>query len=208
MSQIYKVFFNNISFEIKPFSNLDSKSCCVFFLESFDDFFIAINSALNNSNDYSKKRIILKSTSVQDDWEKLIKKLKKFDFIVAAGGIVKNNIEEYLFIFKNGFWDFPKGKVEENETLDVAAKREVCEECGFSQLEINSFVAKTYHMYFEKSRIKLKETHWFLCSSNELHSLKPQLEEGITKLKWVSKERLPSILLKSFNSIQELCSGF
>ena len=59
-------------------------------------------------------------------------------------------------------------------------------------------------MYHENGVIKLKETHWFLFYSNQLKNLKPQLEEGITNLKWVSSSDLESVLLNSFFSIKEL----
>lgn len=35
-----------------------------------------------------------------------------FRIIEAAGGIVKNSKGELLFIFRNGLWDLPKGKIE------------------------------------------------------------------------------------------------
>ena len=66
------------------------------------------------------------------------------------------------------------------------------------------FISTTHHMYHENGVIKLKETHWFLFYSNQLKNLKPQLEEGITNLKWVSSGDLDSILSHSFFSIQEL----
>lgn len=203
MSQIYKVFFKNISFEIKPFSKIDSKSSCIIFFHSFNEFISSVHDALIN-NENCQKRLILKSNNVQNDWELLINNLRKFEFIIAAGGIVENNLKEWLFIFRNGVWDLPKGKVEKNEKLEVAAEREISEECGLSQMRLCSFISTTHHMYYENDEIKLKETHWFLFHSNQLKNLKPQLEEGITNLKWISSNDLEVFLSNSFFSVQEL----
>ena len=71
-------------------------------------------------------------------------------------------------------------------------------------MRLDSFISTTHHMYHENGVIKLKETHWFLFYSNQLKNLKPQLEEGITNLKWVSSKELEAILSNSFLSIQEL----
>jgi len=203
MSQIYKVFFKNISFEIKPFSKIDSKLECIIFFHSFNEFISSVHDALIN-NESCQKRLILKSNNIQNDWESLINNLRKFEFIIAAGGLVENNSKEWLFIFRNGFWDLPKGKVEKNERLEVAAEREIFEECGLSEMSLDSFISTTHHMYHENGVIKLKETHWFLFYSNQLQNLKPQLEEGITDLKWISSKHLGRVLSNSFFSIQEL----
>ena len=207
MSQIYKVFFKNISFEIKPFSKIDSKLSCVLFFESFNEFVSAIHIVLE-TNESCKKRLVLKSDNVQNDWQNLLNNLKKFKFIVAAGGIVENSLKQRLFIFRNGFWDLPKGKVEKNERLNIAAKREIAEECGLSEIRFDSFISKTHHIYYENGDIILKETHWFLFYSNQLKNIKPQLEEGITHLKWVSSKDLEAILSNSFLSIQELLKTY
>jgi|TARA_B100001758_G_C18388040_1_gene601279 8-oxo-dGTP pyrophosphatase MutT (NUDIX family) len=203
MSQIYKVFFKNISFEIKPFSKIDSKLPCIIFFDSFNEFISSVYNVLIN-NESCQKRLVLKSHNVQNDWMSLTNNLRKFECIVAAGGIVENNSKEWLFIFRNAVWDLPKGKVEKNEKLEVAAEREISEECGLSEMRLDSFISTTHHMYYENGIIKLKETHWFLFYSSQSKNLKPQLEEGITNLKWVSSNDLKDVLSNSFFSIQEL----
>ena len=47
MSQIYKVFFNNISFEIKPLLKLESKEDYALYVDCFDKFIFIINDELN-----------------------------------------------------------------------------------------------------------------------------------------------------------------
>ncbi|MCB0664064.1 MAG: hypothetical protein KDC24_15060, partial [Saprospiraceae bacterium] len=39
-----------------------------------------------------------------------------YKILEAAGGIVKNEAGEILFIFRRGFWDLPKGKIDKGET--------------------------------------------------------------------------------------------
>ena len=61
---------------------------------------------------------------------------KKFTWVTAAGGLVKNDQDELLLIFRNGQWDLPKGKLEKNEKNKHTAIREVEEECGISKPKI------------------------------------------------------------------------
>ena len=56
--------------------------------------------------------------------------LQEYQYIRAAGGIVHNSEGQILMIFRRGLWDFPKGKVEKDETTEEAAVREVLEETG------------------------------------------------------------------------------
>ena len=69
--------------------------------------------------------------------EDLFEDLKtNFQFIEAAGGIVQNNLQDYLFIKRFGIWDLPKGKMKKNELPEKAAIREVEEETGVKILSI------------------------------------------------------------------------
>ena len=207
MAQIYKVFFNKISFEIKPFYVTIGNTFKNHIFDCFIEFVNAINLELLKKEKY-KKRLILKSKNIENDWQLLLENLNKFDLVIASGGIIQNNLNEFLFIYRNGYWDLPKGKVEKNEKLVYAAKREIFEECGLKYLEFNSFIAKTHHIYFENGQGKLKQTNWFSFYSNDSQILKPQLEEGITDLKWVHFFFLHVYLKKSFSSIEELFKYF
>ena len=63
---------------------------------------------------------------------------KHFKIIEAAGGIVSNNKQEKLFIYRLDKWDLPKGKIEKGEAIKTAALREIEEECGIDNPEIVS----------------------------------------------------------------------
>ena len=75
-----------------------------------------------------------------------------YTLVEAAGGLVKNNSGEYLFIYRRGKWDLPKGKKDGNETPKETALREVREECGLADLQIIQNLPETYHSYPEKGK--------------------------------------------------------
>ena len=60
--------------------------------------------------------------------------------IKAAGGLVLNDKNEVLLIYRRNKWDLPKGKVDEEEKLRAAALREVGEETGLKNPEIISAI--------------------------------------------------------------------
>ena len=130
---------------------------------------------------------------------------KNFKVIEAAGGVVHNSKGELLFIFRNGIWDLPKGKMEKNETIEEAAIREVEEECGIKNLQLERLLDKTYHIYNMSHEYIFKITYWFLMRSDFKGDFKPQIEEGITKVEWVSQQNLTNVLANSFANIKLLC---
>ena len=204
MSQIYKVFFNNISFEIKPLSKLESKEDYSLHVECFNKFILIIDDVLHTKN-LKEKQIIYRSCDVVNDWLKLLDYFKKkYSIIIAAGGIVENDLEKILFIYRYNFWDLPKGKVEKNEKFEIAACREIFEESGVDQLDFKKFITKTFHIYFEKKKVILKETNWYLFNSSYSKKFKPQFNEGITKVEWISKNKIEYKLNKTYSSIKEL----
>ena len=86
---------------------------------------------------------------INKDFETVFQNLKnKIKLIKAAGGLVKNGDGDYLFIYRLGKWDLPKGKVEENEKMWEAAVREVEEECGIKINYLGKKITTSYHTYF------------------------------------------------------------
>lgn len=104
----------------------------------------------------------------------------------AAGGKVLNEDQEVLFIYRREKWDLAKGKVDKGETLEEAALREVKEECGPVQLQLQQFLIATYHIYEHKNKWVLKTTFWYQMSATRYQALIPQMEEDITEMKWIS----------------------
>src|SRR5690606_26317204 len=78
---------------------------------------------------------------------------EKFRVIKAAGGLVKNGEGDYLFIFRLGKWDLPKGKVDPGESMKKAAVREVEEECGIKVDYLGQKIITSYHIYQMKGEV-------------------------------------------------------
>jgi ADP-ribose pyrophosphatase YjhB (NUDIX family) len=142
-----------------------------------------------------------------------IKNLKKLFFyglniIEAAGGIVQNTDKEILFIFRRGKWDLPKGKMEQGESEEVCAAREIEEETGVTGLTLKKKTGETYHIYREKRQNILKISHWFYFTSNDTQTLKPQLEEDITEVKWFKTADIKIPMKNTFESIKDIMRTF
>ena len=119
----------------------------------------------------------------------------------AAGGAVFNNQQQLLCIYRRGFWDLPKGKVDEGETVVAAAVREVQEETGIQQIKLGARLLKTYHIYEEKGKTIFKTTHWYLMQTSETVLL-PQAEEDITKAEWVSPGNMGEIYGNTYENVK------
>ncbi|MDT7832849.1 NUDIX domain-containing protein [Flavobacteriaceae bacterium S356] len=125
-----------------------------------------------------------------------------FKVVVAGGGLVLNAKNEVLFIYRGGKWDLPKGRIEEGESIEETAVREVEEECGISNLTLDRFLLKTHHVFYQNKVRKLKETYWYLMHSNTEQELTPQEEEGITIAEFKQKSEITIALENSYANIQ------
>ena len=124
--------------------------------------------------------------------------------VKAGGGLVKNEKGEILFMFRRGKWDLPKGKLDPGESLENCALREVEEETGVGSLTVQKFLLVTEHPYEEKGQLLLKETHWWLMTTNSQQPLVPQTEEDITELRWIGTSEMNMILLNTYPGIIEV----
>ncbi len=127
--------------------------------------------------------------------------------IKAAGGLVSNEEQHYLFIFRNGKWDLPKGKLDSGETAKIAAVREVEEECGIHIDSVGGKICNTYHIYeMNKERI-LKKTSWYRMKAVNQKVLIPQLEEGITDVRWLAPGDFMMIRQNTYPLIRDLLNA-
>ena len=126
---------------------------------------------------------------------------KKFTLIKAGGGLVVNEKQEILLIFRRGKWDMPKGKLDDHETIEQCSVREVQEETGLKNVQLDEPLTITYHTYHEGSKFILKESHWYTMHVSGHQQLEPQKEEGIDQVIWVSKEELADYRDKVFPSV-------
>lgn len=139
------------------------------------------------------------------DTKAFLQKIKKSVTVIeAAGGLVKNQKGDYLFIFRNGKWDIPKGKLEKGEKPKQSAVREVEEECGIAIGKCGDKIINTYHVYTMKGEVVLKETYWYKMKYKGKAKLVPQTEEGITDVKWLSKKDIATVTSNTFPSIVDV----
>lgn len=126
--------------------------------------------------------------------------------VVAAGGIVTNEKDELLLIYRYSKWYLPKGHVEAGESFEYCALREVKEETGLKNIRIARFIGTTQHEYFDKylHEDAVKNTHWFSMKGSKDDTLVPLTVEGIQLIKWVAINELPSYLKNSYENIIEI----
>ena len=129
--------------------------------------------------------------------------VQNYTLIHAGGGIVSDENDEILMIFRYGCWDFPKGKVEDGEDWETAAVREVREETGLHDITLLHSLPNTYHTYAMHGTPILKITHWYAMYA-PAQSLVPQTEEDISQAVWVAREEVAERLNDSYLSLKGL----
>ena len=127
-----------------------------------------------------------------------------YEPVDAAGGVVMNEREEVLMIFRRGKWDLPKGKCDDDEDIESCALREVSEETGLKQLRLGEKICDTYHVYAQNGQNLLKCTAWYRMGGTLTEVLVPQEEENILEARWIAGRDLAPILFKSYEAIREV----
>ncbi len=130
--------------------------------------------------------------------------------IIAAGGLVTNKNNELLMIFRRGKWDLPKGKLDEGETIEACAVREVEEETGIKDLELGALLGITYHEYFDQyvNENVIKESHWYLMKAAGSTATTPQTEEDIEQIIWADEKTVNECLINTYSNIDEIIKKF
>ena len=197
---MYQIFFDQRSIVIcsKSDNYSENHSSVVFANAEYSDL-SDIPTWFDNSKNV--RTLYIPSVNPEETFRKLA---SHFTEINAAGGIVENPDGEYLFIFRNGVWDLPKGKQEDGEEISVTAVREVEEECGVRNIELGNLLCITWHTYHRDGKFYLKHTYWYKMYDHVKEELKPQLEEDITSAVWVRKEDIGECLQNTYPSIKEV----
>ena len=140
-----------------------------------------------------------------DDIEETYRRIcGEFVEVNAGGGLVSNRRGDFLLISRNGLWDLPKGHQDPGEPIETTALREVQEETGISELELRDLICITDHCYKRDGKWHLKHTWWYTMSCTGCEECIPQTEEGITEIRWVAKQDLPSYLQQTYPTIIEV----
>jgi 8-oxo-dGTP pyrophosphatase MutT (NUDIX family) len=166
---------------------------------SYSYFNTNLNEIIHKLQSNKLEEATLYHHNLEEAWQNF---KKHFDVIEAAGGLVENNEGKYLFIYRNGIWDLPKGKMEEGEKSDETAVREVQEECGVEHIGIDYFLLDTFHLFTENNKKRLKITHWYKMSENDINYPSPQTEEGIEKVEWIDIDKSPYVFENSYENIK------
>ncbi len=127
----------------------------------------------------------------------------------SAGGIVykntKEGIEVLLIKDKNNNWTFPKGLIENNESPQDAAKREILEETGLDGIIFAADIDIIHYFYRFHGKLINKTVDFFLFKYSGRAKLTPQKEEGILEVDWIDVKKVFLIMgyPKSNNQIME-----
>ncbi len=94
---------------------------------------------------------------------------------------------EFALIKANGSWGFPKGNIEEDETPEVTALREIAEETGLpiGRLRILSQLPPVTYAFRWDGALIFKTVHNYLVELAGEPGFKPQLSE-IEEARWFS----------------------
>lgn len=120
-------------------------------------------------------------------------------FEKSCGAIVfrKNSQIKYLLLYRKGdknfkeLWDFPRGNVEQGESEEETAIREIKEETGITDLKFYNF--KTFFQFFYKFQGELvkKKVIYLLA---ETQQQKVTLSSEHQGYKWVTFEEALKLL--------------
>lgn len=106
----------------------------------------------------------------------------------TAGGIVfrrndKNEIEILLIQDAKDRWTIPKGHIEEGETAQQTAKREIGEEAGLHDTEVLGWLGKIHFRYRRIDRLVLMTTQIYLVrAKGDTNAIKK--EAWMNGIKW------------------------
>jgi len=117
---------------------------------------------------------------------------------------VINELNQFLFIYRNKKWDLPKGRMRKNELIIDAAVREVEEETSVKDLIVKKPLPITYHIFKRNTKYKLKKTYWYLMKTSYSGKLVPQLTEGIERAVWKDKDEIQSVMKNVYKNIEVL----
>ena len=110
----------------------------------------------------------------------------------TAGGIVfrhsKTGDIEILLIQDSKYrWTIPKGHIEEGESAQQAAKREIAEEAGLEDTDVLGWLGKIYFRYRREEKLVLITQQIYLIrAKGDTNAI--QKEEWMKGIKWFSFE--------------------
>ncbi len=112
----------------------------------------------------------------------------------TAGGVVYRRIEDRVEILmiqdRLGRWTIPKGHVEEGESIEQTALREVAEETGLTRFRLGEKLDKLHFFYRKEGKLIFMTTYVFLMEAlGDTDAVIPENSEGIVDAKWFDYDR-------------------
>jgi mutator protein MutT len=108
---------------------------------------------------------------------------------ISAGGVIvrktSTTYEVLCIRDMSNTWTFPKGLIEEGETPESAATREIQEEVGLTHVRYISPLSTIQYMYKRNGLIQ-KTVHYFLFIQTKKQTPVCQKSEGIKEAKWMN----------------------
>lgn len=135
----------------------------------------------------------------------------------TAGGIIfrksaKNGEIEILLVQDaRDRWTIPKGHVEEGETTQETAIREIAEETGLKKIKIMGWLGKTNFRFRRMDSLVLMITHVYLARSLDYNET-PVPEDWMNGIKWfpakeaidlIAYEQLSKLMLVGMKKMRE-----
>ena len=201
--------FNNLKIRNEDFDTLVDGSSGIVTKKLFSRVLIydakitTIVDLLKKMTDKKFKKIYSITISLKR-FKYVLKEVKKmFKIIKAGGGVVKNNNDQILFIYRLKKWDLPKGKLDKGETVRDCAKREVEEETKV-KVDLKQKIISTWHTYTRNKKFILKKTTWFKMDCVDDSKMKPQKKEKIEKVEWMNNSTIKEILLNSYKTLNHV----
>jgi len=110
----------------------------------------------------------------------------------SCGFILVNFDSVLLLQYPQGHWSYPKGHVEGEEDHYTTARRELAEETGIEEIEIDSgWRDRTEYTFMRRGREIPKQVFWYIASTNKLNVI---LSHEHTNYLWLNFEEAESLL--------------
>jgi diadenosine hexaphosphate hydrolase (ATP-forming) len=128
----------------------------------------------------------------------------------SAGGVVYRFVDDRIEILMIqdplGRWSIPKGHVEEGETIEQTAVREIGEETGLMELKLGEKLDKINFFYRKEGKLIFMTTYVFLAEAlGDTDTLLQGDSGGIVATKWFdSVEALKLIEYKDTERLFQL----